>query len=268
MSAREGLGWDPVLAFCRRVVRESTTVDAQYFPLADLHCHTVFSDGLSTPEKMAYEASLRGLQFVAITDHLGSGEDISQVKFQHYFERCSRIAVKELAVIPGIEVASLEGDIVCLLPSFRAWDFRRIRGGRPADEAIDAIHGSGGLAIAAHPFRKKGVGERLFKLKFDGAEMGNPLSTKRAENRNLALVGSSDAHTRLGLGASYTCLHKDLSKTGQLSVSSLLEALRQKRSSARMPEKGTLLRRMDRTRWFRPDYTAKAVLRRIMLRRI
>ena len=257
------------MAFCRRIVRESTTAEAPSLSLADLHCHTVYSDGLSTPEKMAYEASLRGIQILAITDHLSSGEYISQVKFQQYLERCSRVEVRELVIVPGVEVSSLEGDIVCLLPSFRlSRGSPEIRGGKPAEETIEAIHGLGGLALAAHPFRKRGVGEKLLKLRFDGMEIGSPLTMEQAEKWNLALVGSSDAHTRLGLGASYTCIDEDLSGGGQGSVTGLLEALRRKRSSARTPKRGIVLRRMDKTRWFRPDYTARAVFRRMTFRRM
>jgi len=263
-SSDNGAGRNPLLAFCRRAVKENTTTEDHNLLLADLHCHTVYSDGLSTPEKMAYEASLRGLHALAITDHLNSGEDVSQPKYQHYFERCSSIETEGLVIVPGIEVASLDGDVVCLLPSFRfSGGSLLIRGGKTAEETIDLVHGSGGLALAAHPFRKKGVGEKLSRLKFDGIEMGSPFCDEYARKSALALVGSSDAHTRLGLGAFYTCLDEDSLGIGQTTIDRILESLRRRHSLARTPENGNVLRRVDKARWFRPDYTAKAVLRRM-----
>jgi len=245
-------------------VKENTRAEASDLLLADLHCHTIFSDGLSSPESMAYEACLRGLHVLAITDHLKLHEDISQMKFRNYFMRCSKINVKGLTIIPGVEVSSLDGDIVCLLPSFRLPpDSTIVRGGDPANETIDAIHDLGGLALAAHPFGKRGVAEKLLELKFDGMEVENLTPVKYRGNSGLALVGSSDAHTRLGLGASYTCLEDNFGDRGQASIDVLLATIRKRNSLARTPVGGCLLRILDKIRWLRPDYTTRALLCRM-----
>jgi hypothetical protein len=250
-------------------VKESTAAEDRNLSLADLHCHTVYSDGLSTPERMAQEARLRGLQILAITDHLNSGEDVSNPKYQHYFEECSRIEIERLLIIPGVEVSSLDGDLVCLLPSFRiSRDIFPIAGGKLAEETIELVHGAGGIALAAHPFRKKGVGEKLAKLEFDGMEIGSPVSGEYAKQRGLALVGSSDAHTRLGVGASYTCLNEGSLEPGKASIDRVLEALQRRQSFARTLENGNVLRRMDKARWLRPDYVATALFRRMTSQKV
>ena len=261
--------WNPLLAFCRRIVKKSTAAEGGNLSLADLHCHTVYSDGLSTPEGMAQEARLRGLQVLAVTDHLNSGEDVSSPKYQHYFERCSRIEFERLLIIPGVEVSSLDGDVVCLLPSFRiSRDIPPIGGGKPAEETIELVHGAGGIALAAHPFRKKGVGEKIAILGFDGMEIGSSVSEEYAKQRGFALVGSSDAHTRLGVGASYTCLNEGSFGRGKASIDGVLESLRRRQSFARTPESGNVLRRMDKARWLRPDYVATALFRRMTSQKV
>ena len=245
-------------------MKESTAAEGRNLSLADFHCHTVYSDGLSTPDGMAREAGLRGLQVLAVTDHLNLGEDVSDPKYQHYFERCSRIEFEKLLIVPGVEVSCLEGDVVCLLPSFRiSRDINPISGGKPAEETIALVHEAGGIALAAHPFRKRGVGEKTVKLKFDGVEIGGSVSEEYAKQRGLALVGSSDAHTRLGVGASYTCLNEGSLSHGKTSIDGVLDALRRRRSFARTPESGNVLRRMDKARWLRPDYVATALFKRM-----
>ena len=250
-------------------MKESVAAEGRNLSLADFHCHTVFSDGLSTPEGMAREAGLRGLQVLAVTDHLNSGEDASSPKYLHYFERCSRIEIERLLIVPGLEASSLDGDVVCLLPSFRiSRDITPISGGKPAEETIELVHEAGGIALAAHPFRKRGVGEKIAKLEFDGMEMGSSVSEEYAKQHDLALVGSSDAHTRLGVGASYTCLNEGSFEPGKASIDGVLEALRRRQSFARTPENGNVLRRMDKARWLRPDYVATALFRRMTSQKV
>ncbi len=255
--------WNPLLAFCRRTVKESIAKEDRDLHFADFHCHTVYSDGISTPEGMAQEAKLRGLQVLAVTDHLNSDEDVFTPKCQHYFERCSKIEIDGFLVVPGVEVSSLDGDVVCLLPSFQVSRDTSISGGKSAEETIELIHGAGGMAVAAHPFKKRGVGRKTAKLKFDGMEVWNSVLEEYARNLGLASVGSSDAHTRLGLGASYTCLDNVSIELGNISVDGVLEALRRRRSFVRTSKNGSILRRIDEARWFRPDYLVGALSKRI-----
>ena len=67
---------------------------------ADLHSHTIFSDGLLTPEELVARAASKGLAALAITDH-DSVEGL---------ERAHAAAPPGLEVVPGIEISTaLEG---------------------------------------------------------------------------------------------------------------------------------------------------------------
>ncbi|MEM2094646.1 MAG: PHP domain-containing protein [Candidatus Bathyarchaeia archaeon] len=248
---------NPLLAICRRIVRKNTEDESSAYSLADLHCHTTFSDGLSSPEEMAYEASLRGLQFLAITDHLNQFEDISQVKFQKYLERCSKIKVEGLTIIPGLEVSSLDGDIVCLLPSFQIKPLG-LRGGETAKRTIERIHELDGLALAAHPFIRRGVGAKILELDFDGVEIDIRTPKSYLKSLGLAVVGSSDAHTRLGVGSSYTLI--ELNSNDKGSVEEIIDIIRQKQCIARTSRNKAIIHAIEQSRWLLPDYTSKILL--------
>lgn len=69
---------------------------------ADLHVHTIFSDGTSTPEELVLEAKKRGLSCIAVVDH----DTISGIPL-------ALLAAKEagLEVIPGIEFTTEEENL-------------------------------------------------------------------------------------------------------------------------------------------------------------
>jgi len=105
----------------------------------------------------------------------------------------------------------------------------------PAEETIAAIHAQGGLAIAAHPCLRSGVGARAASLPFDAVETGNiaeelhfSLGSASANGRRAAFyrtitqarVGSSDAHDPSVVGLGYT-----LVPTSTLDEASLRLAL-------------------------------------------
>jgi predicted metal-dependent phosphoesterase TrpH len=176
---------------------------AALYGRADLHMHTVFSDGLMTPEETVDLVAMRtNLQVIAITDH----DTIEgAVIAQSYARRKT-----DVDVIVGQEVTTGEGDVLALfvrqtLPVFDT-----------ASAAIDAIHAQGGLAVAAHPFGVgvDCVGRLIGELPFDAVEVrhGCPLNlfnNWRAHRLNqrtqrLPELGSSDAHIPYNAGEAYT----------------------------------------------------------------
>ena len=63
----------------------------------DLHIHTVFSDGVKTPEEIVDRWMAEGKEVIAITDHDGIGGSVVAVEYAKD---------KDITVIPGIEFDS------------------------------------------------------------------------------------------------------------------------------------------------------------------
>src|SRR3954451_9693149 len=105
---------------------------------ADLHIHTVHSDGAATvPELLAHIVAKTDLRLIAVTDHdsIAGARQATQLAPQFGVE-----------VIVGEEVSTADGHLLALfIDTF-------LPPNRPAAETIAAIHAQGGLAIAPHPF--------------------------------------------------------------------------------------------------------------------
>lgn len=167
---------------------------------ADLHVHTTYSsDSVITPKDLVFYAKKRGLTAVAVTDH-------------NTVEGAWKIAKEtDFLIIPGIEVSSLHGHIVGLNVN------TLIPRGLSADETVDRIHETGGIAIACHPYAmlKGSVGKHVTS-KFDAVEAINasafPFSRatnkayQLAERLKLPKVAGTDAHYGPVIGQAYTVI--------------------------------------------------------------
>ena len=111
----------------------------------DLHCHSYFSaDGVSSPEQLIHAARKRGLNGFAITDH--NTCDAITYMIDKGLMRKDGLPVDDFLIIPGVEVTTAEGHLLCIgavLPNLK---------GRPALEVCKLIHEAGGLAIPPHPY--------------------------------------------------------------------------------------------------------------------
>lgn len=177
----------------------------------DLHCHSFFSaDGVSSPESLIASARSRGLHGFAITDH-NTCEAVDYLLSKGLM-RADGQPVDGFLIIPGVEVTTDEGHLLCLgasLPNLK---------GRPAAEVCDLIHAAGGLAIPPHPYDIFRAGIRravLDTLPIDALEVFNAATTfhrynkkayKYAQERGLPMTCSSDAHHEDAVGAAYTVL--------------------------------------------------------------
>ena len=191
----------------------------------DLHTHSFFSgDGVSSPEDMVAAAREKGLHGFAITDH-NTCEAVTYF-LEKGFMREDGSAVDNFLIIPGVEVTTAEGHLLCIgatLPYLK---------GRPAREVCDLIHERGGLAIPPHPYDLFRAGIRfstLEKLPVDAIEVFNAATTLRRYNsyafkyaqlRGLPMTAASDAHHEAAIGTAYTILHTD-----ELSVHSVLSQI-------------------------------------------
>lgn len=162
----------------------------------DFHVHSKYSPDSSTePVNLVKYAKMLGLGGFAITDHnsFGAYETLKDEK--------------EIIVIPGIEVSTLSGHVIGL------WVKDNIPKDMSVEETINKIHESGGIAVAAHPYRYiTGLKEKNVRAnRFDVIEIMNgrclPGNNKRSEllarSLNLPVSAGSDAHYLEELGRVY-----------------------------------------------------------------
>jgi predicted metal-dependent phosphoesterase TrpH len=194
----------------------------------DLHTHSFFSgDGVSSPEEIITAARAKGLHGFAITDH-NTCEAVAYM-LSKGFMRADGQAVDDFLIIPGVEVTTAEGHLLCIgttLPNPGKLK------GRPAREICDMVHERGGLAIPPHPYDLFRAGIRfsvLEALPIDAIEVFNAATTLRrynryafkyAQERGLPMTAASDAHHAAAVGTAYTILNTD-----DLSVKGILAQL-------------------------------------------
>jgi predicted metal-dependent phosphoesterase TrpH len=191
----------------------------------DLHTHSFFSgDGVSSPEEIITAARAKGLHGFAITDH-NTCEAVHYL-VQKGLMREDGKAVDDFLIIPGVEVTTADGHLLCIGATLP--DPPKLKG-RPAHEICELIHERGGLAIPPHPYDLFRAGIRfsvLETLPIDAIEVFNAATTLRrynryafkyAQERGLPMTAASDAHHAAAVGTAYTILN-----TNDLSVKGIL----------------------------------------------
>ncbi len=168
---------------------------------ADLHIHTTYSDGLSSPKEVVEAAIDKGIDIICITDHNEVKGASEAMKFA--FD-------KNILIIPGIEVSTKEGHILGINVK------KKIPKYLPAEKAIKEIKKQGGLSIIAHPFEKLfSFSERIKTIKSlspDGIEVfnaslfwkrANKKALEYAQENNFIFTAGSDAHSAEYVGRGY-----------------------------------------------------------------
>lgn len=177
---------------------------------ADLHVHTIHSDGHSSvAEVLEHAARHTDLRLIAITDHDTIDGALEARRLASSFG---------LEVIVGEEVSTADGHLLVLFVE------KELPPHRPAAETIAAAHTQGGMCFAAHPYdwMVPSMGRRDLMRRcagpapewpLDGIEAFNaslliPANNDRAaaEARALgmAVLGGSDSHHRETIGLGYT----------------------------------------------------------------
>lgn len=191
----------------------------------DLHLHTHYSaDACGSPEAMVEAAKRRGLSGIAITDH-NTCDAVAYLTRKGWI-REDGVAVDGFLIIPGVEVSTAEGHLLCLgtvLPNMK---------GRPARDVVAAVKERGGIAVAPHPYDRFRAGIReevLDDLDLAALETFNAAVSLRrfnehaavyAARRGLAATAGSDAHHASAAGISSTAY-----ELAGLSVPDLLRAI-------------------------------------------
>jgi predicted metal-dependent phosphoesterase TrpH len=167
---------------------------------ADLHVHTIYSSDASIHPKIIVDQLYAHpfIKAVAITDH-------NTVEGYYKVHELAS-AYQDILIIPGVEVSSIEGDLIVLgvteLPP-RPWTVEKV---------IDFAREKEALTIAAHPYREYGLGDLTKNHDVDAIEVLNGVSSshvnKMAENlakeMGLPGVAGSDAHQVNELWTAYT----------------------------------------------------------------
>ena len=196
----------------------------------DLHTHTFFSgDGVSSPEDLVASARAKGLHGLAITDH--NTCDAMEYCLEKGLMRIDGLPVDSFLILPGVEVTTDEGHLLCIGTTLPHPESLK---GRQARDVCQLIHEHGGLAIPPHPYDLFRAGIRfatLETLPVDAIEVFNAATTLRRYNtyafkyaqlRGLPMTAASDAHHAAAVGTAYTILNCQ-----ELSVKSLLAQILQ-----------------------------------------
>ena len=214
----------------------------------DLHCHSWFSgDGVSSPESLIASARKKGLHGLALTDHDTS--DGFRYLLGKGLARADGLPVDDFLVIPGVEVSTAEGHLLCLgvmLPYLKH---------TPAIEVCKLVHDAGGVAIPAHPYDRFRAGIResvLETLEIDGLEVFNAATTLRrfnemafqyAREKGHPKTAGSDAHHEAAVGTAYTIL-----PTSDFSVKGILRQIKDGTELSQRPDCTRQARGGSRTR--------------------
>lgn len=197
---------------------ETENLELNNWGKADLHIHTDFSyDGLSSvKEILDFAEKNTDLSIIAITDH-------NKIDMAYEAKKMSDNHYEKIKVIIGEEINTKHGEIIGLFLKTRVKPRRNIL------DTIREVKLQGGLVILPHPFHflgkvpgvKGGVSKRTLnrinnepKIEADAIEFLNPTipgklghnQVKKLQNEldNLAIIGSSDAHSYEYIGKSYT----------------------------------------------------------------
>jgi predicted metal-dependent phosphoesterase TrpH len=206
----------------------------------DLHAHTRFFHGHRAlgdrfdplgVRLLTGMAARRGLDGVATTNH-------------DYYTPLD--PSPDVATLPGIEITTDRGHVLVVGPDPPA---ATKPGALSPREAVALAHDRDCAAIVAHPFRNSTVRE-LEDVPFDAIEVNGkhprsqPLVEELAAERELPLVGGSDAHYPFEVGRAYTVVEAD-----RLTPESIVAAIRDGRVRATVSRSGfdSLLRRAYRT---------------------
>jgi predicted metal-dependent phosphoesterase TrpH len=180
---------------------------------ADMHLHTLYSDGTASVQ--------------ALLDHVGHATQLDLVAVTDHERIDGALRAREIhaagdypfELVVGEEITTRRGHVLALFIT------ERIPALRPLPETLERIHDQGGIAIAAHPMAPltPSLGEASLRWsraapdprhRLDAIELMNPSTAGRARRvardrlnadvLRLPAVGNSDAHVLEGVGSAWT----------------------------------------------------------------
>ena len=225
---------------------------------ADLHIHSLASDGVSSVAHILDAAELAGIDVIAITDH-------DRIEAAVAAQALIRTRDSTLEVVLGEEVSSRSGHVVALFIEERIRPWQSLRA------TVAQIHAQGGLAIIAHPlvpYPLCASGRSIRRLLADsdpavhpdGMEAFNPTTARMrwsqrapafADEVGLTALASSDAHRAADIGLPSppsravpppTCATPSWPATRSGRAGPTRGGHRSRRSASRWPSVGRLVR--------------------------
>jgi predicted metal-dependent phosphoesterase TrpH len=177
------------------------TDDTQPLGSADVHIHTLASDGISSIEEILAWVGASDLDVIAIADH-------ERIDAAVAAQRIARARGMRTEVIVGEEITTRNGHLVGLFLE------RRIKPWGSMRDSIARVHDQGGIAIVAHPLVPYPLcaSERTIRRLMDdasshvhpdGIEAFNPTTARMRWSRRVpdfvtemgrAPIAASDAH--------------------------------------------------------------------------
>jgi predicted metal-dependent phosphoesterase TrpH len=162
----------------------------------DIHTHTNLSSCSGNDiHEMIGIAKTIGLDGICITDH-------QTMDIRHQITEGPQ--ENGVAVIFGMEYDTLGGDFLIFGP------YEDIEKDMNAEDLLKHVNGTGGIAIAAHPFRKdrptkeslvqKGLVTIIESINGRNLDIENMKADKWKKQYKMSEVGGSDAHTPQELG--------------------------------------------------------------------
>jgi hypothetical protein len=196
--------------------------------VADFHIHSFLGDGALPPWELLREATRRGLDVIAVTNH----NQVFASALTH------RLASEGLPLaLVGQEVTSSTHHIVAIGIRDRV-DWRL-----PSAAVIDAIHAQGGIAIAAHPLQSQWRGFDDDALRrVDATEIAHSMTRfmqgrawelvaffdrAKALQPHVAPIGDTDFHFNAPMGLCRTFVF-----AREINEAAVLDAIRAGRTVA------------------------------------
>ncbi|MFB6470826.1 MAG: PHP domain-containing protein [Vulcanisaeta sp. AZ3] len=181
---------------------------------ADLHTHSIFSDGRGDPRDIMLNALDRSIKLLSITDHntfRGSLRAQELLK-SHEFTNT------ELLIITGNEVRTFDGDVLVLCMEYPGMDDPP----KAIPELFDWARENNCILVPVHPYDifRHGIGDEVKRYKWPAIEVFNAgalpifnwMSMRFARRLGIPGIANSDAHIPELVGIAYTVFElEDLS---------------------------------------------------------
>jgi len=191
------------------LLKKAAIIDIMLF---DLHVHSDLSpcSGMAIGDILD-QAKFRGLDGICITDH-----DAMDIRHQ----LSEGVQDNGVCVLFGMEYSTVQGDFLLFGP------FESLTTDLPADVLLRTVQESGGVAVAAHPFRKlRPTDERIIQNGL--CHVVESFNGRNSSEENLAVddwlrryhlsqCGGSDAHTTEEIGAFATRLLRPINSRADL----------------------------------------------------